>query len=692
MEPVFIYFDKVKFDDSDFKIFTIKFSDADSLNGVLFRKTNDYYLTSMTSSITIEQNLKELKDYDDIKKIHDISKAYLKNGLDYYETFPLISSSIFSDRPPHKKLLQDESKMPLSVVKIDYFDVKANKESFIYIYSGYKDLRLHGLKFTNEDVSLKLDLVKERDELYIEQKVSLIKSETDLLKNAITDSNNQNIMMIYYNREFYPIFLPIAKYYFKRKATIPKQRFEREVRTHNFIYKAIFDGFRYNYVITKDKSAISDRFPIWIGENNFTIKTYSYIYLSPSLYLTLGKTLEKKKSFTRKMTLLDRHKQTIKKNFPNYKNDFDELYLFANRDVNNQWEFNINDFSIPNANVNIKSSGDRKQNIFNFFDTKNPNMSAKVKAPKNLIENLESKELTLLKSLSEKVKIKSLTHAYENFFLYDLENMINPTFTTELQKQFNIYGLIYFSGEAKENNKLHLVRPANKLKFQFNKNTYKKEIKFELSKVHKKKTFNVVGDYISNFSMFRTEKRGIGQKRKQEFEIVEEIPILGIQNSEFNVLNPIHVSINSDSIITKLQIYKRYRYRFILQSLLFSSNIENETDVIIVSSNGLNNAKQGLIKKNNQPVLESTLGVCFLSEITDWNIIKGQSKRSQAVFSDSEDLNRDSNHLAFSFITKNISDLLQFSVTLLDGAGKQITFPSNEKKLPIITFRIQIIK
>ena len=86
------------------------------------------------------------------------------------------------------------------------------------------------------------------------------------------------------------------------------------------------------------------------------------------------------------------------------------------------------------------------------------------------------------------------------------------------------------------------------------------------------------------------------------------------------------------------------------------------------------------------------MGVCFLSEIVDWDIIKGQSKRSQAVFSDSEDLNRDRNHLAFSFITKNISDLLQFSVTLLDGAGKQIAFPSNETKLPIITFKIQIRK
>ena len=90
--------------------------------------------------------------------------------------------------------------------------------------------------------------------------------------------------------------------------------------------------------------------------------------------------------------------------------------------------------------------------------------------------------------------------------------MIKSTFTTELQQEFNIYGLIYFSGEEK--NKLHLIRPKSKLKFQFEKDIYKKEMKFELAKVHKKKTFNVVGDYISNFSMLRTEKNGIGNKRK----------------------------------------------------------------------------------------------------------------------------------------------------------------------------------
>ena len=68
-------------------------------------------------------------------------------------------------------------------------------------------------------------------------------------------------------------------------------------------------------------------------------------------------------------------------------------------------------------------------------------MSEKVKAPKDLIEKLQSKELNLLQSLSKKVNVKSLTHAHENFFLYDLENMIKPTFKTELQKEFNIYGM-----------------------------------------------------------------------------------------------------------------------------------------------------------------------------------------------------------------------------------------------------------
>ena len=285
--------------------------------------------------------------------------------------------------------------------------------------------------------------------------------------------------------------------------------------------------------------------------------------------------------------------------------------------------------------------------------------------------------------------MKSLTYAYENFFLYDLDNIIKPSFTTELQKEFSIYGLINFSGESKENNKLKLIWPHSSLKFEVERDIYKTDLRFELNKVHSKKTFNIVGDHILNFGILATKKQKIiGRKRGMEVEIIDSINIIGIQNNEYNFLNPIHININSDSVIQKLMIYKNNRYRFVLQSLLFSSNVENETDAIFLVSNGLNNAKKVLIKEN----LESVIGVCYLSEIKDWDIIKGQSKRSQAIFSDLEDLTRQTNHFAFTFTTKNVSDLLNFSVTLVDGTNNIIKFPKGEKKLPIISFQIQIIK
>ena len=59
-----------------------------------------------------------------------------------------------------------------------------------------------------------------------------------------------------------------------------------------------------------------------------------------------------------------------------------------------------------------------------------------------------------------------------------------------------------------------------------------------------------------------------------------------------------------------------------LESILFSSNIENEADVIFILCNGLNDAKHALINKK----LENILGVCYLTEIKDWETIKEQSK------------------------------------------------------------------
>ena len=66
-----------------------------------------------------------------------------------------------------------------------------------------------------------------------------------------------------------------------------------------------------------------------------------------------------------------------------------------------------------------------------------------------IIEDLQGQS-GYIKKLSEKINLKSLTQAYDNFFLYKLENIIKPIFTTELQKEFSIYGLINFFGETKK--------------------------------------------------------------------------------------------------------------------------------------------------------------------------------------------------------------------------------------------------
>ena len=576
MEPIFIYFDKVKFDNSSLKTFTITFSDGDLLDGVLFKKTNDYYITSMTSSITIEKDLKELKDYDNIKKISDIANEYLKNGINHFKSLPPLSSSIFYSKI-NEDLVQDKTKEALSIVEIAFIDLNTKNRNSVQVYSPYENLKIYGLRFSNKYLLYNLDFITEKDELYINKKVQLCRSKRLLINDRIRKTYSENLIMIKYNGRHEILYFPIAKYHYNRKKQISTSQFNQEILTHLFVYKSFFvDLASYPpFIITLEEIKMSSKFPIFLGQQNFMIYPNTEVFFTPSLY----EKLKTKITFGSLITLTDleifniRHRYSF---FGKNKN----FYTFVNKNPNKKWTFKAEDFTLLDDDTKITTPIGDMQSIFNFNSNFNngTTKTLKVKSPENVIQKLQSDELNFLQS--HKINTKSLTYAHENFFLYDLENMIKPAFTTELQQEFNIYGLIYFSGDQK--NKLHLIRPKSKLKFQFDKDIYKKEMKFELAKVHKKKTFNVVDDYISNFSMLKTEQNGIGYKRKVQMELVDEISILGIQNLEFNVLNPIYISINSDSIISKLQLYKSNRFRFVLRTLLFSSNIVNDTDVIII--------------------------------------------------------------------------------------------------------------
>ena len=178
------------------------------------------------------------------------------------------------------------------------------------------------------------------------------------------------------------------------------------------------------------------------------------------------------------------------------------------------------------------------------------------------------------------------------------------------------------------------------------------------------------------------------KKRKMQDKLVDTIHILGLKNfDDYSHLNPIEITIDSNSVIKTLSSYKKYKFRLIIESVLFSMKVQNDTEVIFITCDRLTKAKSALINSK----LYKLLGFVYLSEIKNWDLIKNDSKRAQDVLIDSEHHSKAS-HFAFAFTTKNISHLFNFIVSLLDGSGNKITFSSDETKVPTLSFKIQIIK
>ena len=109
--------------------------------------------------------------------------------------------------------------------------------------------------------------------------------------------------------------------------------------------------------------------------------------------------------------------------------------------------------------------------------------------------------------------------------------------------------------------------------------------------------------------------------------------------------------------------------------------------MILLICNGLNDARDSIINGK----LYKSLGVININEIRDWTKIKRESKWISIIFKDSENRTLEK-YFAFAFETVNLNDLLNFQLNLLDEETKPIKFAPNERKIPALTFSIQIIK
>ena len=183
MEPVFMYWNKVKFEGADnYKIFNVNFNDGDNLNGVLFKKEKNYFITSLSVNIKIEKDLKKLSDY---KKIEEISKKLnevIKKGSEYlHEDIELKINDV-------NDLLPIKTKRKLSTKSLEFFDEKTKKKKKVLIYSQYKELKLFGLKFKKENGIIDkfyIFLIEDdKSNLFLEKKLFYDKSK--IIENTFT--------------------------------------------------------------------------------------------------------------------------------------------------------------------------------------------------------------------------------------------------------------------------------------------------------------------------------------------------------------------------------------------------------------------------------------------------------------------------------------------------------------------------
>ena len=140
-------------------------------------------------------------------------------------------------------------------------------------------------------------------------------------------------------------------------------------------------------------------------------------------------------------------------------------------------------------------------------------------------------------------------------------------------------------------------------------------------------------------------------------------------------LNPVQIEIDDDRVLNILKRYKNVRYRLTPLGILFPTSVKNDTEQIFLTCRELNDVKKSLINSK----IYGLLGIIDLTKINNWDKIKGQSLWINATLEKQKEVNN-SWHLCSPFTTTTSSNLLNFSINLVDDHNKQITFADNEKK------------
>ena len=281
---------------------------------------------------------------------------------------------------------------------------------------------------------------------------------------------------------------------------------------------------------------------------------------------------------------------------------------------------------------------------------------------------------------------KTIKASEHTFFLYDNQNIMNETFVSEVGKKISLIGGVWYFVKPGSSGKIELVTSKNKFKFNVKENQILSLFSIGIAPVMASKNIRFKQEKIKNILIISAPAKT--RKRKMT-EVVETLLIKALQNVDnYTVLNPLDIDIRSNYMTEKINSYKGHVCQVLIRYLLFSANITNETQQLFIVCYNLDSTKKALINGK----LYSILGIVNLSEINNWDVVKGKSVYVSVKFDDINSTIESAIHFAFKFKTAFPTEIFEFKIELLDDQVKQIKFGSGETKVPALDIQIDVLK
>ena len=107
--------------------------------------------------------------------------------------------------------------------------------------------------------------------------------------------------------------------------------------------------------------------------------------------------------------------------------------------------------------------------------------------------------------------------------------------------------------------------------------------------------------------------------------------------------------------------YKNVRYKLTPLGLLFPVSVKIDTEQIFITCREWNDVKKSLINHK----IYGLLGIIDLTNINNWQEIKGQSLWINATLDEQKEINN-SRHLCFPFTRLTLNTKLNFGIYLMD--------------------------